>query len=232
MTDDDDEAAEPTSVGAGDDATTVVPPPTEAAPTLAYSDEPERHEPGSWRDAFIAAALPLFIAAAVLLVSLVGFWLWLEWPQQERVIVERTQMTVTTAPPPWTPPIVVTSTVPPIVQTSTMPPVTSTVTVQAAPPVWTPKASDPDVVAPSDDDLFLLRMRAAGFTITDPSVAVSSARGMCVAFDHGETYGQAFAEVRRNNTSLQPREVPTYIGAVVQSFSPRYTNMLRETQVN
>jgi Protein of unknown function (DUF732) len=220
---DDDEAAEPTSVGAGDDATTVVPPPTEAAPTLAYSDEPEREEPGSWRDSFIAAALPLFIAAAVLLVSLVGFWLWMEWPQQERVIVERTQMTVTTAPPPWTPPIVVTSTVPPV---------TSTVTVKAAPPGWTPRTSDPEVVTPTADELFLQRLTAAGFTITDPSVAVSSARGMCADFDHRETYGQAFAAIRRNNASIQPRDVPTYIAAVVQSFCPRYTNMLRENEVN
>jgi hypothetical protein len=221
---DDDEAAEPTSVGAGDDATTVVPPPTEAAATLAYSDEPEREEPGSWRDAFIAAALPLFIAAAVLLVSLVGFWMWLEWPQQERVIVERTQMTVmSTAPPPWTPPIVVTSTVPPV---------TSTVTVKAAPPGWTPRTSDPEVMTPTADELFLQRLTAAGFTITDPSVAVSSARGMCADFDHGETYGQAFAAIPRNNTSIQPRDVPSYIAVVVQSFCPRYTNMLRENEVN
>jgi hypothetical protein len=223
MTDDDDKADEqPATAAADNDATTVVPPPTEAAATLAYSDEPEREEPGSWRDMFIGAALPLFIAAAVLLVFMVSFGLWLAWPQQEKVIVERTMETVTTAPPPWTPPIVVTSTVPPV---------TSTVTVHAATPTWTPKTSDPDdAPAPTDDELLLQRLAAAGFTITDPAVAVSSAREMCMDFDHGETYGQAFAAIRRHNASIQPRDVPTYIAAVVQSFCPRYGNMLRENE--
>jgi len=48
MTDDDDQ---PATAAAGNDETTVVPPPTETAPPLAYSDEPEGEEAGSWREA-------------------------------------------------------------------------------------------------------------------------------------------------------------------------------------
>lgn len=222
MTDNDDQ---PATTAAGNDETTVVPPPTETAPPLAYSDEPENDEPGSWREPLGATALPLFIAAAVLLVSLVGFWAWLKRPQQEKIIVENTMTTVTTGAPPWTPPVVVTSTVP--VTSTVRVPVTSTVTVQAAPPAWTP-AAEPDVAMPTDDELFLQRLRTDGFTITDPEVAVSSGRTMCAAFNRGETYSQAFAEVRRDNASLQLRQIPIYIDAVTRSYCPRLVNMLRD----
>jgi hypothetical protein len=223
MTDDDDQ---PATAAAGNDETTVVPPPTETALPLAYSDEPEGEEAGSWREAVGSAALPLFIAAVVLLVSLIGFGVWLKSPQQEKVIVENTMTTVTTAPPPWTPPVVITSTVP--VTSTVKVAVTSTVTVQAAPPAWTPQTSEPDVVTPTDDDMFLQRLRADGFTITDPEVAVSSGRAMCAAFNHGETYSQMFAEVRRDNASLQLRQIPIYIDAVTRSYCPRLVNMLRD----
>jgi hypothetical protein len=223
MTDDDDQ---PATAAAGNDETTVVPPPTETAPPLAYSDELEGEDPGSWREALGTAALPLFIAAVVLLVLLVGFGVWLKLPQQEKVIVENTMTTVTTAPPPWTPPVVVTSTVP---FTSTVKvPVTSTVTVQAAPPAWASQTSEPDVAMPTDDELFLQRLRADGFTISDPEVAASSGRAMCAAFNRGETYSQAFAEVRRDNASLPPRQIPIYIDAVTRSYCPRLVNMLRD----
>jgi hypothetical protein len=223
MTDDDDQ---PATAAAGNDETTVVPPPTETAPPLAYSDELEGEEAGSWCEAVGSAALPLFIAAAVLLVSLVGFAVWLKSSQQEKVIVENTMTTVTTAPPAWTPPVVVTSTVP--VTSTVKVAVTSTVTVQAAPPAWAPPTSEPDVVTATDDELFLQRLRAAGFTITDPEVAVSSGRAMCAAFNHGETYSQMFAEVRRDNASVQLRQIPIYIDAVTRSYCPRLVNMLRD----
>jgi hypothetical protein len=223
MTDDDDQ---PATAAAGNDETTVVPPPTETAPPLAYSDELGGEEAGSWREAVGSAALPLFIAAVVLLVSLIGFGVWLKSPQQEKVIVENTMTTVTTAPPAWTPPVVVTSTVP--VTSTVKVAVTSTVTVQAAPPTWTPQTSEPDVVTPTDDELFLHRLRAAGFTITDPEVAVSSGRGMCAAFNHGETYSRMFAAVQRDNASLPARQIPIYIDAVTRSYCPRLGNMLRD----
>jgi Protein of unknown function (DUF732) len=223
MTDNDDQ---PATAAAGNDETTVVPPPTETAPPLAYSDELEDEEAGSWREAVGSAALPLFIASAVLLVSLVGFGVWLNSPRQEKVIVENTMTTVTTAPPAWTPPVVVTSTVP--VTSTVKVPVTSTVTVQAAPPAWTPPTSEPDGVTRADDELFLQRLRADGFTISDPEVAVSSGRAMCAALNHGETYSQMFAEVRRDNASLPPREIPIYIDAVTRSYCPRLVNMLRD----
>ena len=223
MTDDDDQ---PATAAAGNDETTVVPPPTETAPPLAYSDEPEGEEAGSWREAVGSAALPLFIAAVVLLVSLAGFGMWLKSPQQEKVIVENTMTTVTTAPPAWTPPVVVTSTVP--VTSTVKVPVTSAVTVQATLPAWTPQTSDPDVAMPTDDELFLQRLRVDGFIISDPEVAVSSGRSMCAAFNHGETYSQMFAEVRRDNASLQLRQIPIYIDAVTRSYCPRLVNMLRD----
>jgi hypothetical protein len=203
-----------------------VPPPTETGPPLAYSDEPDGEDSGSWRDALATAALPLFIAAAVLVVMLVGVGVWLKTPQQEKVIVENTMTTVTTAPPPWTPPVVVTSTVP--VTSRVKVAVTSTVTVQAAPPAWTPPSSEPDVVMPTDEELFLQRLRAEGFTISDPEVAVPGGRAMCAAFNRGETYSQMFAEVRRDNAPLQLRQIPIYIDAVTRSYCPRLVNMLRD----
>jgi hypothetical protein len=92
------------------------------------------------------------------------------------------------------------------------------------------ETSDPDVVTPTDDEPFLQRLRADGFTVTDPEVAVSSAKAMCAAFNHGETYGQMSAEVRRDNTSLQPGQVPVYIDAVARSYCPCLVNMLRERE--
>jgi len=79
MTSDDTADDQPATAAAGNDETTVLPPPTEAAAALAYS-EADDGDLGSWRDAIGSAALPLFVTAAVAVVALAGFWVWLEWP--------------------------------------------------------------------------------------------------------------------------------------------------------
>jgi hypothetical protein len=79
---------------------------------------------------------------------------------------------------------------------------TSTVTVQAPPPAptstvtvqATPPPNDPDVVPPTTDPRdkeFLLRLTDAGITYdSDTRMVVTSAKSVCLNFDHGWTYGQ------------------------------------------
>ena len=219
--DNDKEADQLTSVGAGNDETTIVAPPTEAAPTLAYSDEPAGEDPGSWREAFGRAALPLFIAAAVLLVFLVSFWVWLKWPtQQEKVIVENTMTTVMTAPPTWTPPVVVTSTVP----------VTSTVTVQAAPA----KTADPEVDARpttvtvqsqptlSRDDEFIERLQADQLVIRDRTKAIASARWVCRQLAAGRTQADIVAASEPDHPSVTHLGMVDFVAASADFYCPEY----------
>jgi Protein of unknown function (DUF732) len=213
MTDDDKADDQPATAAADSEATTIVPPPTEAAPTLAYSDGPEGEEPGSWREAFGSAALPLFIAAAVLLVSLVGFWVWLKWPQQERVIVESTVTTVTTALPKWTPPVV---------ETSTAPPVTSTVTVEATAP--TAQTRVPQIAVPrSRDETYLVRLKDAEITVYDDTDAITFGHKICTAFERGASSSEIVSYLAPKSPQMTRLGVSQWVGIAVHVYCPQYS---------
>jgi hypothetical protein len=109
--------------------------------------------------------------------------------------------------------------------TSTTPAATSTLPAAALPSTTAaPPPSDPD-------ELFLQRVRSAGLPIADPKLAVSSAKMTCREFDHGLMYGQLVDEIRNSWPMLTPLGVRDYIAAVVQTYCPRYTNMLDETKM-
>jgi hypothetical protein len=203
------------AAGPGADETAIVPPPTQPAPELAWShEEPDEPLPRPWRLAWAIAGAGMFCAAVTaVLIAVFGMF---GTSSEPAPIPNAGTIEPSTMPAESLPPI---RSAPTVAPTRVAAPPT-TVTVTPKPPPPTTVTVGPAAAPPSEsvyDRRFLDRMRAAGWTITDPTRMTSVAHKVCREFQQGETGAQVDQELEAEG-SLKPTDAATFSSNATESY--------------
>lgn len=180
---------------------------TELAQGYAWSEEQPAIDDGgdgnggvlTWRETLATPAGRLLIAAAVVLVGVIGWWC---------AIVFARPPGNAPPPPAGVPYVVPASALTPPVPAAAAPPPGPTAVPAPGPPVT---RVDPD-------KRFLAMMTDAGITITDARQAVSGAREVCPFLAAGHSQRDAVEKTMRNNPSLPEPAATAFIEAATQVY--------------
>jgi len=199
------------------DATLVAQAPTENAPGLAWALEDDSNQDYEmprmpWPIACgVAGGVVVVSALLASAIAAIGLTLHREPVDAPTVAAPPTSTVVIQAPPPSA------VQAPPVTPVTPVAPVTPAPTAAAPPetPPPTHATRTPEIVNP--DQKFLDRMRAAGWTITDPTRMLSVAHKVCREFRQGETGAQVDQELEAEG-NLEPTAAVTFSSNATESY--------------
>ena len=212
---------DPTAIGPTADETVIVPPLTQAAPKLAWSDDPDDDPaPSPWGPVWLRVAMVVSCALAIaVVVAIVG------------LIIDDANTPPQPVPEGPTPTLAPAPTLPPQAspEPSREPNIAGPVSSAPSAVAETPPAPvvAPPAPAPGGDQLFLADMRRAGYPITETAVALAAAPKGCDYLATGHSPREAADLAMRNNPAISPEEASAYVEATIDAYCPQYRGELR-----